>query len=81
MKTYTQEELKEILELHKKWLNYDKEGVRANLKGANLYRVNLKGAYLIGANLDGANLYGVLGHTKHIKTTRLFFMLFFVFIK
>ena len=37
MKTYTQEELKEILELHQKWLN-NEGGIRANLSGANLLR-------------------------------------------
>ena len=55
-KIISTEELKEILEKHKLWLQtrYDDEpkGERANL-----YRANLNGANLDGANLDGANLY------------------------
>ena len=46
MRTYTQEELTEILELHQKWLN-DKGGIRANLSNNDLY-----GADLYGANLS-----------------------------
>ena len=52
MKTYTTEELKEILNLHKKWLNDDENGVNANLTGANL-----TGADLIeGQTLDWQTL-------------------------
>jgi Pentapeptide repeats (8 copies) len=63
MKIYTQEELKEILELHKKWLEGEEDGVRANLKGAylvdaDLKYANLKGAYLVDADLRYANLRG-----------------------
>ncbi len=62
----TKEELKTVLELHKKWLNDEKDGVRANLlradlwgadlRGANLREANLREADLLGANLRGANL-------------------------
>jgi Pentapeptide repeats (8 copies) len=58
MKTYTQEELKEILELHKKWQEGKEGGVRANLECANLRGANLRGAYLRGAYLRGANFVG-----------------------
>ena len=47
----TQEEIKEVLEKHKRWLEESEgwsEDDRANLYGANLY----------GADLRGANLYG-----------------------
>jgi hypothetical protein len=59
----TKTKLKQILSLHKKWLNGDSDGVRANLEGANLEGANLvcanlKGANLEGANLEGANLVG-----------------------
>ena len=59
----TQEELNMILDKHKKWLNYEEGGERANLcgaalSGANLSRANLSGAYLGGAALSGANLGG-----------------------
>ena len=52
------EEIKEILRLHKLWLNNDPQGCRANLCGANLCGANLFGANLCGANLCGANLFG-----------------------
>ena len=55
--------LQEILENHKKWLNGEDEGVRANLRGANLqhanlYSADLKRANLRGADLRDADLYG-----------------------
>jgi hypothetical protein len=56
--TPTREQLDEILELHRKWLDDDEGGARANLDGANLARANLDGANLAGANLAGANLDG-----------------------
>ena len=52
MKTYTSEELAEVLRLHKLWLN-DEGGECANLSGADL-----RGAYLSGADLRGAYLSG-----------------------
>ena len=63
-----QKELNKILRLHQMWLNGEKEGERANLEGAYLYKTdleganlkeaNLKEAYLYNANLEGANLIG-----------------------
>ena len=50
--------LSEILGKHLKWIAYDVDGERADLRGANLYGANLCGANLRGANLRGANLYG-----------------------
>ncbi len=55
--------LKLILENHKKWLENDPNGIRANLSeadlfGADLSGANLSGANLFGANLSGANLFG-----------------------
>ena len=52
------EQLNEILDKHKKWLEGDKTGERANLRDANLRDANLEGANLRGANLRGANLWG-----------------------
>ena len=62
------EQLKEILEKHKKWINNEEGGKRADLYRANLieadlYKANLIGAdlrraYLRGANLIEANLRG-----------------------
>ena len=80
MRTYTQEELKEILELHQKWLN-DKGGIRANLSnndlygadlyGANLRNANLCNANLKGANLKDANLLRTIGDKQFIKSFQI----------
>lgn len=56
MKTYTPEELSEILEKHRLWLDDEEGGERANLTGANLTGANLADAYLARANLARANL-------------------------
>lgn len=58
--------MKEILELHIKWLNSEKDGVRANLSGANLRYANLS-----GANLSDADLRGTIGNNKEIRTLQL----------
>lgn len=55
---YTNEKLKEIIEKHKKWLNYEKDGEKADLQGANLQGADLRRANLQSANLQGANLQG-----------------------
>jgi hypothetical protein len=57
MKKYTQEELKEILEKHKLWLEDQTKGEKANLRGAILSRADLRGADLREAYLGGANLF------------------------
>ena len=54
----TQEKLNEVLTLHKKWLDGENGGVRADLTWANLTGANLAGADLRGADLKGANLTG-----------------------
>ena len=66
MKTYTPEELAEIIEKHQLWLGDGDGGERADLGDAdlsgadlgdaNLRGANLSGAYLRGANLSDANL-------------------------
>ena len=50
--------IKEILEKHKKWLNSEDGGERADLRGADLCDANLRGADLRGADLRGADLRG-----------------------
>lgn len=55
---YTNEKLKEIIEKHKKWLNYEKDGEKANLQGVDLRSADLQGANLRSANLRNANLQG-----------------------
>ena len=49
-------ELKSVLEKHKKWLNNEDGGKRADLSWADLRGANLIGADLRGANLNGADL-------------------------
>ena len=61
-------EIETVLELHRKWLNHEKDGENANLSesslseadlsDANLRRANLSDANLRGANLSGADLSG-----------------------
>src|SRR5574344_1076805 len=53
-----EEELNEILRLHKLWLTDKVGGVKANLKGADLKGAELECADLKGANLEGADLKG-----------------------
>ena len=57
-KTYTPEELKTVLEEHKKWLESEdgEEGSRANLSSANLSSANLCDANLRNADLRNADL-------------------------
>ena len=55
------EEIKNVLELHKKWLNNEQGGERADLSGAdlrgtNLSMADLREATMIKTNLRGANL-------------------------
>ncbi len=53
----SQEELKQILKAHRKWVESDgKEGNQADLTKANLEKADLGGANLQGANLKGADL-------------------------
>ena len=54
----TKEELDKVLESHKKWLDGDCGGKRADLLGANLRCADLRGANLSGANLRDADLRG-----------------------
>jgi len=61
MKTYTSDELQQILTAHVAWLKNEVNGSRADLggadlRGADLSDANLSGAYLRRANLRGADL-------------------------
>ena len=51
-----EKQLKNVLELHQKWINEEPGGERADLRGASLWGANLRGANLRGACLEGANL-------------------------
>ena len=54
----TKEQLNEVLEKHKKWLNDEPGGERADLREADLWEADLRGANLRGANFWGANFWG-----------------------
>ena len=56
MRTITYEELKDILAKHKKWLNDEDGGEKANLSAANLSGLNLANVNLQYANLHHVNL-------------------------
>ena len=56
MREIAEQELKEILEKHEKWLRGEEGGSRADLSYANLTNVNLTNANLYNANLYNANL-------------------------
>ena len=68
----TKEELKVILNNHKLWLGGKEEGVRANLKGANLRYANLSGANLRYANLYGADLEGADLYDAHLRYANIY---------
>ena len=51
-----EQELKDILEKHKKWAKGEAGGQRADLRGADLQRADLRGADLRGADLRRADL-------------------------
>ena len=51
-----EQELKTVLEIHKKWLEFKEEGKRANLRKSNLLWADLREADLQGADLREADL-------------------------
>ncbi len=51
-------DLKRVLENHRKWLNGEEGGERADLREADLREANLREANLWGADLQGADLQG-----------------------
>ena len=53
-----EKQLKNILELHQKWINKEPGGERANLRGAYLREADLREANLREADLREANLRG-----------------------
>lgn len=71
MKTYTSEELNNILERHKKWLNDEEGGARADLSCANLSGANLRGSNLRRADLRGADLSLAIGEMKSLRSMQI----------
>ena len=68
---YTNEKLKEIIEKHKKWLNYEKDGEKADLQGADLRNADLQGANLQSANLRSADLQGANLQSANLRSADL----------
>ena len=58
MRTISYQELQIILEKHKRWINGEDGGERADLSEAHLRRADLSGANLRRADLGGADLGG-----------------------
>ena len=56
MRKVSQEELAKILEKHKKWLDGDPDGERANMSWADLSGADLSGANLSVADIDYSSL-------------------------
>ena len=56
MRNISEQELKDILDKHGKWLRDESGGERANLSFADLSSANLRSANLISANLSFADL-------------------------
>ena len=73
----TQEALDKVLKSHKKWLDGECGGKRADLSGADLsgatlYSADLSGADLFGANLSGANLIGATLYSADLSGATLY---------
>ena len=67
----TQEELKIALELHRKWLSNNPDGIRLDLRGEDLSGMDLRYANLHGANLSGADLSYSDLHNADLTFTNL----------
>ena len=70
-KNINEKSLKEILNLHEKWLNCEDGGKRANLSNADLRKANLIGADLSSADLRKANLIGADLSSADLSNTNL----------
>jgi len=62
-----QEELNEILKLHKKWLNGNGSGIKANLHSADLSYADLRSADLHSADLSYADLRSANLHSADLS--------------
>lgn len=66
------DELKNIIEKHKKWLMDQEGGERASLCGADLRYANLRHANLTRANLSDADLFGADLSNAQLRRADLF---------
>jgi hypothetical protein len=65
------QELDLILAKHSKWLSGDSEGVRADLRNANLYNADLRNANLYNADLRNADLRNANLYNADLRNTSL----------
>ena len=66
-----EQELKDLLKKHRKWIYGENGGERADLYGANLRGADLRDADLYGANLRGANLRGANLYGANLRGANL----------
>lgn len=71
MRNFTSGELRNIIDLHEKWLRNETDGVRANLSWANLREADFSCANLHGADLNCANLSEAYLHGADLSCTDL----------
>ena len=71
----TSEEIKKVLDLHKKWINNEQGGKRANLSEVDLSGAALRGADLRGADLDFSCFPLWCGGSKFQCDTKLVYQL------
>ena len=72
MKKMKEQELKDLLKKHRKWIYGENGGERADLYGANLRGADLRDADLYGANLRGANLRGANLYGANLRGADLY---------
>ena len=65
------EEIKNVLNLHQKWINVEEGGERADLRGTDLSEANLRWANLRGINLRGTDLRGAKLSEADLRDTNL----------
>jgi hypothetical protein len=73
MITYTLQKLESVIEKHRKWLENNSKGERANLRSANLSFANLSSADLSFANLSSADLRSVNLRSANLSSANLSF--------
>ena len=70
-RTISQNELNKVLELHRKWLDNEPDGVMADLSFKDLREANLRGADFCCANLRGANFCCANLRCTNLRCTNL----------
>lgn len=72
MKTYTTDEIAEVIDRHVKWVLNEAGGERADLRGAYLSAADLRGAYLSEAILRKmTSMNGLIGNLREVKSIQL----------